>query len=339
MKPKFSKEQNYQTLLRQISETFTNHKNKAIKLVNTEIVNAYWYIGRYIVEFEQAGNIKAEYGKYLLIQLSKDLKVRLGKGFSRTNLIYMRLLYLTFPKSQTLSDQLSWSHYIELLGISDELERNFYEQQTILEKWSVRELKRQKKTALFQRLALSKDKKTILELSKKGHLIKSVDDIQKDPYVFEFLGLPENNLFSEAELEERLLNKLQQFLLELGKGFAFVGRQYRITLNNRHYRVDLVFYHYILKCFVLIDLKVDKIHHHDIGQMNLYINYFKTEERQENDNEPIGIILTKGKDDILVEYATGGITNQLFVSKYQIYLPDKEVLKQEVQKILTENND
>lgn len=339
MKPKFSKEQNYQTLLRQISETFTNHKNKAIKLVNTEIVNAYWYIGRYIVEFEQAGNIKAEYGKYLLIQLSKDLKVRLGKGFSRTNLIYMRLLYLTFPKSQTLSDQLSWSHYIELLGISDELERNFYEQQTILEKWSVRELKRQKKTALFQRLALSKDKKTILELSKKGHLIKSVDDIQKDPYVFEFLGLPENNLFSEAELEERLLNKLQQFLLELGKGFAFVGRQYRITLNNRHYRVDLVFYHYILKCFVLIDLKVDKIHHHDIGQMNLYINYFKTEERQENDNEPIGIILTKEKDDILVEYATGGITNQLFVSKYQIYLPDKEVLKQEVQKILTENND
>lgn len=339
MKPKFSKEQNYQTLLQQISETFTNHKNKAIKLVNTEIVNAYWYIGRYIVEFEQAGNIKAEYGKYLLIQLSKDLKVRLGKGFSRTNLIYMRLLYLTFPKSQTLSDQLSWSHYIELLGISDELERNFYEQQTILEKWSVRELKRQKKTALFQRLALSKDKKTILALSKKGNLIKSVDDIQKDPYVFEFLGLPENNLFSEAELEERLLNKLQQFLLELGKGFAFVGRQYRITLNNRHYRVDLVFYHYILKCFVLIDLKVDKIHHHDIGQMNLYINYFKTEERQENDNEPIGIILTKEKDDILVEYATGGITNQLFVSKYQSYLPDKEVLKQEVQKILTENND
>ena len=339
MKPKFSKEQNYQTLLRQISETFTNHKNKAIKLVNTEIVNAYWYIGRYIVEFEQAGNIKAEYGKYLLIQLSKDLKVRLGKGFSRSNLYLMKNFYLAYPIVQTVSGQLSWSHYIELLGISDELERNFYEQQTILEKWSVRELKRQKKTALFQRLALSKDKKTILELSKKGHLIKSVDDIQKDPYVFEFLGLPENNLFSEAELEERLLNKLQQFLLELGKGFAFVGRQYRITLNNRHYRVDLVFYHYILKCFVLIDLKVDKIHHHDIGQMNLYINYFKTEERQENDNEPIGIILTKEKDDILVEYATGGITNQLFVSKYQIYLPDKEVLKQEVQKILTENND
>lgn len=339
MKPDFSNHKNYQTLLNQISTTFTNHKNKAITLVNTEMVTVYWHIGQYIVEFEQVGKVKAEYGKQLLIQLSKDLKIRIGKGFSRSNLYQMRNFYLAFPIIQTVSGQLSWSHYVELLGISDNLERGFYEQQAIIENWSVRELKRQKKTALFQRLALSKDKSTILELSKKGNLIKTANDLHKDPYVFEFLGLPENNLFSEAELEKRLLNKLQQFLLELGKGFAFVGQQYRITLNNRHYRVDLVFYHYILKCFILIDLKVNKIHHHDIGQMNMYINYFKTEESQDNDNEPIGIILTKEKDDILVEYATGGITNQLFVSKYQVYLPDKETLKQEVQKVLTENND
>jgi predicted nuclease of restriction endonuclease-like (RecB) superfamily len=200
-------------------------------------------------------------------------------------------------------------------------------------------LKRQKKTALFQRLALSKDKATVLELSKKGNIITTANDLHKDPYIFEFLGLPEDNLFSESDLENRLINKLQQFLMELGKGFAFVGQQYRISLNNRHFRVDLVFYHYILKCFVLIDLKVDKIQHHDIGQMNMYINYFKTEENQANDNEPIGIILTTDKDDILVEYATGGITNQLFVSKYQVYLPDKEILKQEVQKLLNEDNE
>jgi predicted nuclease of restriction endonuclease-like (RecB) superfamily len=339
MKPDFSNHSNYKTLLNQISSTFTNHKNKAVTLVNTQMLIAYWHIGQYIVEFEQLGNIKAEYGKYLLIQLSKDLKIELGKGFSRSNLYQMRNFYLVFPIVQTVSGQLSWSHYIELLGISDKLERSFYEQQTILEKWSVRELKRQKKTALFQRLALSKDKKAILEISKKGNLIQTADDLYKDPYIFEFLGLPEDNLFSESELENRLINKLQQFLLELGKGFAFVRQQYRITLNNRHFRVDLVFYHYILKCFVLIDLKVDKIQHYDIGQMNMYINYFKTEENQSNDNEPIGIILTTDKDDILVEYATGGITNQLFVSKYQVYLPDKEVLKREVQKILTENSE
>ena len=166
--------------------------------------------------------------------------------------------------------------------------------QALIEGWSVRELKRQKQTALFHRLALSKDKEGILELAKTGQEIKTVDDLTKDPYVFEFLGLSEKSLFSELELEKRLLDKLQEFLLELGKGFAFIGRQYRITLNNRHFRVDLVFYHYILKCFVLIDLKVDKLQHHDIGQMNMYINYFKTEESRIDDNEPIGIILTNG---------------------------------------------
>ncbi len=334
MSKKLENNKNYQTLLDKIGQTYAHHKTRVVSSINQEVLQAYWTIGRQIVEFEQAGKIKAEYGKQLLIQLSKDLKTTYGKGFSRTNLVYMRLFYIKYRKSQTLSDRLTWSHYVELLSISDDLERSFYEKQSIIENWSVRELKRQKKTALFHRLALSKDKEGILEMARNGHRVSTPDDLTKDPFVFEFLGLSERSLFTESELEKRLLNKLQQFLLELGKGFAFVGRQYRITLNNKHFRVDLVFYHRILKCFVLIDLKVDKLQHHDIGQMNMYINYFKTEENMEDDNEPIGIILTTDKDEVLVEYTMGGITNQLFVSKYQIYLPDKALLEDQVRAIL-----
>ena len=328
---------NYQILLQKIGATYQQNQTKAFSAVNQQKVLAYWAIGQHIVEYEQAGNVKAEYGKQLLVQLAKDLKTRFGKGFSRTNLVYMRLFYLNYPKSQTVSDQLSWSHYIELLSISDALERSFYKQQTLLEKWSVRELQRQKKTALFHRLALSKDKEGILNLAKKGHQIQAPDDLSKDPYIFEFLGLREDSLYSELDLEKRLIDKLQQFLLELGKGFAFIANQYRITLNNKHYRVDLVFYHRILKCFVLIDLKIDKLQHHDIGQMNLYINYFKKEENMEDDNEPLGIILITDKDEILVEYAMGGMTNQLFVSKYQVYLPDRALLEQQIKNILIQD--
>lgn len=337
MKFELEKDKKYTELLGKIGDAFAQHKRSALLSINNELLQAYWKIGQYIVEFEQKGNLKAEYGKKLLQQLSSDLKTAHGKGFSRTNLVYMRLFYSKYQISQTVSDQLSWSHYVELLNISDELERSFYEKQTILERWSVRELKRQKKSALYLRLAMSKDKEGILEMSKKGHVIQKAEDLNKDPYVFEFLGLPEDNIFSEAELEKRLLDKLQQFLLELGKGFAFISRQHRVTLNNQHYRVDLVFYHYILKCFVLIDLKVDKLKHHDVGQMNMYINYFRAEENREGDNEPIGIILTTDKDEILVEYATGGITNQLFVSKYQIYLPDRKLLEAKVRDILEDS--
>lgn len=331
-------DKNYQALLQKIGNTYQQHQANAYTFVNREKVLAYWAIGQHIVEYEQAGKIKAAYGKQLLIQLSKDLRTRFGKGFSRTNLVYMRLFYLNYPKSQTVSDQLSWSHLVELLSMSDDLERSFYEQQTVLERWSVRELKRQKKTALFHRLALSKDKEGILKLAKKGYQVQSPNDLSRDPYVFEFLGLKEDSLYSELDLEKRLIDKLQQFLLELGKGFAFIARQYRITLNNRHYRVDLVFYHRILKCFVLIDLKIDKLQHHDIGQMNLYINYFKTEENVADDKEPIGIILTTDKDEVLVEYAMGGMTNQLFVSRYQVYLPDRKLLEQQVKTILDQTD-
>lgn len=323
----------YQTLIDRITTCLTQGRIQANQQVNTVLLDTYWQIGQHIIEFEQSGQERAQYGTRLLPQLSKDLKQTHGKGFSRSNLQYMRLLYLAYPKRQTLSGKLTWSHYTELLAISDELARSFYEQQCIRENWSVRELKRQKNTALFERVALSKDRDQILELAKQGQPIESVQDAVKDPYVFEFLDLPERN-YKESELEQRLIEKLEQFLLELGKGFAFIGQQYRITLNNTHFYVDLVFYHRILKCFVLIDLKTRAVNHQDIGQMNLYLNYFRAEENVEDDNEPIGIVLARDKDEILVEYATGSISNQLFVSRYQLYLPDKALLQQELQRIL-----
>lgn len=327
----------YQALIGRISDCLTQGRIQATRQVNTVLLETYWQIGHYIIEFEQSGQERADYGSNLLAQLSRDLKAAHGKGFSRRNVLDMRRFYLTYPKWQTVSAKLTWSHYTELLAVSDELARSFYEQQCIRENWSVRELKRQKNSALFERVALSKDREEILALAKQGQPIESVQDAVKDPYVFEFLDLPERNL-RESDLEQRLIEKLEQFLLELGKGFAFIGQQYRITLNNTHFYVDLVFYHRILKCFVLIDLKTRAVSHQDIGQMNLYLNYFRAEENVEDDNEPIGIVLARDKDEILVEYATGSISNQLFVSRYQLYLPDKELLKQELQQILEGEN-
>ncbi len=299
--------------------------------MNTHITETYWQIGRDIVEFEQEGKVRAEYGKALLTRLSRDLSLRHGKGFSRSNLIYMRLLYLNYSKGQKPSDLLSWSHHVELLRIEDSLERSFYEKQAILEKWSVPELKRQKKSSLFLRLAAGKDKEELRQLATRGQEIAQPADILRDPYVFEFLKIPEPHELSETDLETRLCDHLQPFLLELGKGFTFVGRQYRITLNNTHYRVDLVFYHRILRCFVLIDLKINEVEHHDIGQMNMYLGYFATEENVEGDNPPIGIILTRNQDELLVEYATYQMNSQLFVQKYQLYLPDREELRRELE--------
>ena len=246
----------------------------------------------------------------------------------------MRLLYLRYPKSETLSHQLSWSHYFELLKIESDLERSFYLQQSIKENWSVRELKRNKTSALFQRLALSRNKKGILSLAQKGQVIKKDSDIIKDPYVLEFLNIPEQKKYTEKQLEQKIIDNLQLFLLELGKGFAFIGRQYRITLNNKHYYIDLVFYHRILKCFVLFDLKINEVEHYDIGQMNMYLNYFRTELNVQGDKPPIGILLATEKEDVMVEYAIGGITNKIFVSKYQLYLPDKKLLQRRVKDIL-----
>ncbi|HLP47738.1 MAG TPA: PDDEXK nuclease domain-containing protein [Candidatus Kapabacteria bacterium] len=329
----------YDLMLGNIVTILEKGRKTAYTSVNNIMLKTYWEIGREIVEFEQKGKEKAEYGSQLLDRISQDLKSKYGKGFSRSNVIYMRLFYLKYPKSETLSHQLNWSHYFELMKIDDDLERSFYEKQSILENWSVRELKRQKNTALFQRIALNKDKEEILELSKEGNVIKDEKSVLKDPYVFEFLNIPEHQVFSETHLEKKLIDNLQEFLLELGKGFAYIGRQYRISLANTHFYVDLVFYHRILKCFVLIDLKVGEVNHTDIGQMNMYLNYFKREENVENDSEPVGIILSKYKDDVLVEYATGSISNKLFVSKYQTYLPEKKVLQDRLKEILEENSD
>jgi predicted nuclease of restriction endonuclease-like (RecB) superfamily len=329
---------NYQDLKEQIKNILLEGRKKALSSVNFILLQTYWNVGKYIVEYEQNGNQKAEYGKELLTKLSKDLTLEYGKGFSRSNLFQIRKFYLTFPKIQTLSKQLSWSHYVEILKADNELEISFYLKQCEKENWGVRELKRQMKSMLFHRLALSKDKKGVLELSKSGQSIKEAEDILKDPFVFEFLGIEQDKGYLEGELEEKLITNLEKFLLELGKGFAFIGRQYKINIGSRHFFVDLVFYHRILKCFVLIDLKRGEIEHNDIGQMNLYLNYFKKEENVEGDNEPIGIVLGAYKDNILVEYATQNINNQLFVSKYQLYLPEKEKLINELNKLLEDNN-
>ena len=331
----------YQKLLGQISEAYTQGRVQALQKVNTQLLVTYWQIGQAIVEFEQGGKAKAEYGKALLATLSKDLTVRFGKGFSHSNLTRFRQFYLAYPICATVSHKLTWSHVIELLKIEDDLERSFYENQTLRENWSVRELKRQKETALFLRLAAGKSKEGILKLAQQGQVVEQASDILRDPYVFEFLKIPEPYLPSETQLETLLCDHLQQFLLELGKGFTFVGRQHRITINNTHYRVDLVFYHRILRCFVLLDLKINEVQHQDIGQMNMYMGYFAKEENIEGDNPPIGIILTRDKDELLVEYATYQLNSQLFVQKYQLYLPNEEELRRELTQIwqLEEQNE
>jgi predicted nuclease of restriction endonuclease-like (RecB) superfamily len=328
---------NYQNLVSQISETYSMGHQKAVLAVNSNMVDTYWKIGQYIIEFEQGGVFKAQYGKALLENLSKDLSRIHGKGFSRSNLNYMRLFYQRYPICETVSHKLSWSNYIELLKIDNEFERSFYEKQSILENWNVRELQRQKKSSLFLRLAASKDKEGILLLSRQGQIVQHPSDIIREPCVLEFLKIPEPYHLTETDLEALLIEHLQHFLLELGKGFAFIGRQYRITLGNRNHYVDLVFYHRILKCFVLIDLKKNVAGYEDVGQMNMYLGYFENEENTEGDNPPIGIVLAKEKDDILIKYALHNISSQLFINKYQLYMPDKEELQQLIEKQLQEN--
>jgi len=333
----------YQQLVSHISDTFVQGQKKAVLAVNSHLVETYWKIGEYIVEYEQGGNVRAEYGKKLLEQLSKDLSILHGKGFSLSNIKRMRQFYQTFPISAEVPHQLnpvlaefpyklSWTHYVELLKIDDPLERGFYLNQTINENWSTTQLIRQKKASLYLRLAASKDKEGILKLANEGQKITYPADIIREPYILDFLQIPEAYSLSETEIEERIISQLQHFLLEMGKGFAFVGRQYRIMLGNRPHRVDLVFYHYILKCFVLIDLKREAAGYEDIGQMNMYLGYFEKEENNKGDNPPIGIVLAREKDEYVIEYAMHNISSRLFVSKYQLYLPTKEELMQVIEK-------
>ena len=326
------------TLIFNIEQTVTKAKEKLSTSVNNTITETYWQIGKYIVETEQDGKIKAAYGKKLLTTLSHELTLRLGKGYSRPNLNNMRKFYLKYPNCQMVSDKLSWSHICELIKLDDDLERSFYERQTVNENWSVRELQRQIDSALFLRLAVSRDKEGILSLAQRGIEVQKPEDVIKSTYTLEFLNLPESSQYTESDLEQRLIDNLQKFLLELGKGFTFVGRQYKITINNVHYHVDLVFYHRILKCFVLIDLKKNSVRHEDIGQMNMYLGFFATEENMTDDNAPIGILMSRNKDELLVEYATYGMDSNLFVSKYELYLPNREDLERLVSNILKDSS-
>ena len=324
----------YQQLVSNITSLWHQAKENAINAVNTELLDANWQTGKYIVEFEQGGKVRAEYGKQLLVNLAKDLTLHNGRGFSRSNLSYMRKFYLSFPKCETVSHKLTWSHYFEILKCDEPLEMQFYFKQCIKEGWKVRELKRQMKSALFQRLALSTDKEGVLALANEGHQVMKPQEIIRDPFVLEFTGLPPKKRYKENDLEAALKSNMEQFLLELGRGFAFIGRQYVMHIGSRQFKVDLVFYHCILKCYVLIDLKRAEIKHNDIGQMNLYLNFFKTEVCQPDDNPPIGIVLGAKKDELLMEYALQGITNQLFAARYQLYLPKREELQEQLDKLL-----
>lgn len=315
-----------------IKTTLSRAREKAYKAVNFAIVDAYWNIGRMIVEEEQNGTERANYGDYIIKYLSEKLTKDFGKGFSTTNLKYMRRFYNAFSISQTLSDQLSWSHYLLLSKIDETQKRKFYFEEAISANWSVRELDRQIASLLFERLSLSKDKKSILQLANEGHKISKPKDLVKDPYVLEFLGLKQNSAFYEKNLEDALIEHLQEFLLELGKGFCFVSRQQRITLDGEHYFIDLVFYNRIAKCFVLIDLKIGKLTHQDIGQMQMYTNYYKRNEMMDGENEPIGILLCSEKNEAVVKYTLPEGQKQICASKYKIYLPSEEELKEELIK-------
>ena len=291
----------HQDVFDNIKQLMDQARNRVSREVNTILVQTYWEIGRIIVEDEQGNLERAEYGKKLIADLSKRLTKEYGKGFSRANLQNMRSFYLLYPICQTLSGKLSWSHYCELLSVSDEKKRSFYEKETVQANWSVRELKRQIKTSLFERLLLSsgdENKAKVLDLALKGNEINKASDIVKDPYVFEFLGLPEEKLTY----------------------------------------VDMVFYNKLLKSYVLIELKTGKLMPEAVGQLNMYLNYYKTEVNDETDNEPIGIILCTDKDSIQAEYALGNLSNQIFASKYTLYIPDREVLEEQVERVLRDYN-
>lgn len=324
-------------VINSIKALMERSRNEVARQVNNILLETYWEIGRIIVEDEQGHEQRAEYGKELINDLSRQLTKEYGRGFSRSNLQNMRNLYLSYPICQTLSGKLTWSHYCELLSISDEKKRSFYEKESINANWSVRELKRQIKTSLFERLLLSsgeENKEKVLDLALKGNEINKPSDLVKDPYVFEFLGLPEEKPMMESDLERALIDHIEKFLLELGKGFMYVGSQQRVTLGNTHYYVDMVFYNKILRSYVLIELKTSKLMPEAVGQINMYLNYYKAEVNDEMDNEPIGIILCTDKDGVQAEYALGNLSNKIFASKYTLYIPEREELEEQVEKVI-----
>lgn len=324
-------------LIENIKKIILNARKSVAISVNHELIATYWSIGKEIIENEKVNDVDSKSSRQLILELSKQLTSEIGKGFSRSNLFNMRKFYLEYTDVQTLSGQLTWSHICEILIIEDLQKRSFYENETINSSWSVRELKRQIDSSLYERLLLSKgkaNKEHVLQLSKKGQQLTKPEDIVKNPYVFEFLGVPEHKPILEKELEKRLIRHIEDFLLELGRGFMFVGSQQRITINNTHYYVDMVFYNKVLRCYILIELKTTKLKINDAGQLNTYLNYYKTEINDKEDNPPIGIILCAEKDEVAAEYILGGLENNVFASKFTYVLPNKEELIRELENVI-----
>lgn len=338
--------------LRSVSDVLSQARKNAKTAVNISMVYAYYEIGRMIVEEEQQGENRAAYGKQLLKELSAYLTENCGKGFSVGNLKNIRQFYKVYSSDQigeTVFSQfenlpavstgrkffLSWSHYLKLMRMDDVDERHFYEIECVKNNWSLREFQRQFDSALYQRLMLSTEKNAVKQLSEKGQIIEKSSDLVKDPYVLEFLGLEEKNKYSESDLETRIIDNLQTFLLELGAGYTFVARQKRFTFNESHFRVDLVFYNRLLRCFVVFDLKIGTLKHQDLGQMQMYVNYYDRYEKQEDENPTIGVLLCQDKEDSLVELTLPKDSN-IYASKYQLYLPDKKMLQRKLQEWIDE---
>lgn len=319
-------------LYKSIKLVIENSRQTVYRFANATMVQSYWHIGKLIIEEEQKGRERAEYGKELISNLSRKLNLDFGKGFTETNLKYMRQFYVLFENSHALRDELSWTHYRLLLKVEHETARTFYAAEAIAGNWSTRTLERQINSLYYNRLKLTNQENKQLVKQEAENKKEEVEpkDIIKDPYVLEFLGLKPNTAFYERELEQAIINKLQEFLLELGKGFCFVGRQHRITAEHEHFFVDLVFYNYILKCFLLIDLKTGKLTHQDIGQMDMYVRYFEDQVRQENDNPTIGLILCAEKNNALAKYSLLNDNKHIFASKYKVYLPTEQELQTEI---------
>lgn len=320
-------------IYKEIRGLLKSARENIVSTINSTMAKTYFLIGKKIVEEEQNGEERAEYGEELVKNLSLKLTKEFGKGFSKTNLKQMKSFYIAYRKGQTLSDQfrLSWSHYLILMRMENLDERNFYEIEAIENNWSLRELRRQIDSALYERLVLSRDKEKVKSLALKGQIIEKPEDIVKDPYILEFLGLDERSNYSENELETAIINNLEKFIMELGKGFLFQGRQVRFTFDEEHYFVDLVFYNRLLKCFVLIDLKIGKLKHQDLGQMQMYVNYYDRYVKLDDENKTIGIIICRDKNDTLVKMTLPEDNQQIFASRYMTVLPSKEEFKKIVE--------
>ena len=318
-------EKEFNEVFNNIKELVINSRNKVYTTVNTEMLNLYWNIGRIIMEIQQ-GDERASYGDAVLEKLSLKLTNEFGKGFSKRNLERMRKFYIIFPIATKLSSQLSWSHYLELIKIEEEPKRNFYLKECINSMWSVRELQRQKDSLLYERLILSADKEKVLELSQEGQILRESKDLVKDPFVLEFLDIKENTKYLESDLEKNILEHLKEFLLELGKGFSYVGNQVRLTLEEEHFYPDLVFYNRILKCFVIIDLKIGKVTPQDIGQMQMYVNYYDREIKSNDENLTIGILLSTSRNKTVVKYTLPEDNKTIFSSEYKLNMPSEQEL-------------